>query len=524
MGIDRIESRMIPTDSGRKIQKKSKAETPQSQDSVDVGSGKTKKIEIIHVNDIHGTVEPFFDPATSKDSDVGGLANMATVIKEEEAKNPDGTLVLNAGDMADGSMISDATHGRAVAHGLNQLKFDAVGLGNHEFCWGTEPLKNMLDLIDSPAVAANVVQGENNKPVPWVKPYIIKEVNGVKVGIIGLDTPKTQKQTKPEHLNGARFRDVGDTLAEYLPKMKDDGAQVTVVLSHNKLNDDVKLAKRFKDEQLVIVGGHSHAALKDGLKAGGSIIAQAGSMTRYVGKVSLEYDPDSKKIVNTKAKLIPVIDSKIKPDEEVKDILQPYIDQVDKMGGGEVVSHAAEDLRYSHYDALKLNQLQADSLLHGTDADCAVSIATSVRRDIKKGPVNVKNLYNTLPFVNWKAVEMKVKGKNLKRILEDGVEDSSRMMIPAGMTYEYDRSLPEGHRVLNAKMSDCKPLDPEKEYKIITNDYIANKDYLEDVPNSEIKECGPVQEKFFEYFESKCPEGGWRNNPDNRVRNVGPKV
>ena len=493
-------------------------------DSVDISnsskqdSSNIKKINILHINDIHGTVEPFYDPEISKESLVGGLANTQTVLKNEKAKNPEGTLTVNAGDLADGSMVSDFSHGRVIGDALKPMGFDAVGLGNHDFCWGTGALQNIMEKMDVQGVAANVVDGSSkaeSKPWKGIEPYIIKEINGVKVGVIGLDTPSTAKHISKKKLGKIKFRQPLKTLKKYLPRMRNEGADFVVVISHLGFDEDKEMAKAFKHDSLVIVGGHSHTALPEGHREGNSIIVQAGAQTQYVGNLEIDWDTKRREMVSTKASLIPVIDKDIEPDAEVQSKITPYLEALNKFGAQEKMGEVAEDLDFSHHDAKIINQIQADSILKGTGADFALTLSSSVRRHLKKGEVSKRELYDTLPFKDWKAVKVEATGKMVKALIEDGVDEGSRIMIPSGIKYTYDPSLPDGNRVTELTLSDGTPIEPGKTYTVVMDESLSKKPSMTNAKNKQ--DIGRIQKKFFNYFQSECPEGGWKNNPDDRI-------
>jgi 2',3'-cyclic-nucleotide 2'-phosphodiesterase (5'-nucleotidase family) len=467
-------------------------------------------------------VEPFFDPDISRESLVGGLAQVGTAIKDEKQKNPDGTMLLSAGDMASGSLIGDSTYGASVAAALKPMGFDVIGLGNHEFRWGTGHLKNILEQIDSPVVAANVIQGQSGEVIDGAVPFVIKEVNGVQVGVIGLDTRKTEAQTPPELLGNVHFLDASETLHKYLPLMKAQGAEMLVVLSHLGLNGDERIARDFKDESLIIVGGHSHTILPAGQKEENSFIVQAGAYSRHLGRLDINWDDSEKKITGTRASLIPIVADQIQPDSEIQQVLQPYLDALSQQGGNEVMGTAAEDLFYTRSTGGKLNQIQADSMMEASGTELAISPCMSIQRNLKKGPAEKKTLYDCMPYADWQTISMKTKGSNIKAMLESGLRDGARIQIPAGFKYSYDSSCKEQERVKEITLPDGSPLKMDKEYSVAVPDFVAKNKIFQE--STDRKTLGLNQQIFFEYFKSACPPGGWKNDPDDRIACIGPKA
>ena len=500
------------------IQRKESAGTMPG-DSISIGNNGNEdpgviKLNILHMNDVHGAVEPTLDPTVSEDSPVGGIAYSAAIIEQEKAKNPEGTLTLNAGDIAEGTMVSYMTKGRIISDTMKQIKFDAIALGNHDFEWGQEALGTIVQDLDAPVVAANVVKTSDGSVIDGAKPYIMKDIKGVKVAIIGLDTCETERYIEKEKLEGLRFENEIDTAKKYVPEVKDKGADLVVVLSHLGFDADKELASKV-DGIDVIVGGHSHTELPEGFKQGETIIVQAGSQSRYVGNLELQIDPNTKKIIQNQAKLIPVITKDLQPDKQVMDILTPFLQDTERQGN-QVMGTATEDLHYGHKDCKVLNQIFADSILDASGAEIGLCSSRILRGNVKAGEVPYKELYSALPFTSEKFYTVKTTGDKVLEEIESRIVDGGRgISVPAGFKYEYDPSLPEGRRVTSATLSNGAPLDPEKEYTVVLNSStVTRKSFTEAKEKQEKGEC---QKVFFEAFGKGSP---WTNSTDGRVRTV----
>lgn len=489
------------------------------KDTVSTGNSQSEdpgiiKLNILHMNDVHGAVEPALDPTVSPDSPVGGIAYSAAVIEQEKAKNPEGTLTLNAGDIAEGTMVSYMTQGRIISDTMKQMKFDAIALGNHDFEWGQEALGTLVQELDAPVVAANVVRTSDGSVIDGAKPYIMKDIKGVKVAIIGLGTRETERYIEKEKLEGLKFENEIDTAKKYVPEVKDKGADLVIVLSHLGFDADKELASKV-DGIDVIVGGHSHTELQEGHKLGETIIVQAGSQSRYVGNLELHIDPKTKKIVQNQAKLIPVITKDLQPDKQVMDILTPYLQETERQGN-EVMGTAMEDLHYGHKDCKILNQIFADSILDASGAEIGLCSSRILRGNVKAGEVPYKELYSALPFTCEKFYTVKTTGDKVLEEIESRIVDGGRgIAVPAGFKYEYDPSLPEGNRITSVTLNDGTPLDPEKEYTVVLNSStVSRKSFAEALEKQEKGEC---QKVFFEAFQKGSP---WNNSTDGRVLSV----
>ena len=147
-------------------------------------------LQILSVNDFHGALV-----GAGKNP---GAAKLAQYIKEAKAKNPDGTLILSAGDLFQGSADSNLMYGKPVVDSMNEIGFDAMAIGNHEFDWGIDVLKARQAQSRFPYLAANIVDRATGQLVGFAKPYVIIERAGLKVGIIGIATPETAYTASPK--------------------------------------------------------------------------------------------------------------------------------------------------------------------------------------------------------------------------------------------------------------------------------------------------------------------------------------
>jgi len=466
------------------------------------------KLHILHINDFHGAVEPFLDPEISRDSKTGGIACLKTLIDRERERDIAGTIVLNAGDIAEGTMISYISRGKVVTDAFKQIGFDAITLGNHDFAWGLDDLKSMMDNLNTPVLGANIIKISDGEVMDGVKPYIIKEMKDVNVAVIGLDTPDIAHYVDKSRREGLEFKGSAETVRKILPELK--GADLIIVLSHLGAGEDEKLAAEVKGID-IIVGGHSHTKLEHARKVGNTIIVQAGSQGKYLGKLDLYMK--NKKIVSYSSCLIPVITDKIPPDPEIEKIIAPYIEETEKVGS-EIMGEASEDLIYGHRFMGKLNQIHADSIWKKSGASCGICNSRTLRGNIKAGPVTKKDLYSALPFTEEGFVTLTIKGKYIRQHIERCLSDgATELAIPAGsLKYTYDPSKPDGHRLVSLTV-EGKEMDDNMEYFIFVNETMGrHKDF--DTAKDR-KRIGSCQDEFFEYFKaSKVP---WDNKTDDRI-------
>ena len=252
--------------------------------SIDLGKTELMKLTILHTNDIHGHLASWQGwEGDHRGKTIGGLGVLGGAIAA--ARHEAGEcLLVDAGDLIGDTMIADLTKGKALITALNYMQYDALTIGNHEPDFGMSVLRERIEEANFPFVAANIVTEDENSL--FTKPFVIKRVGDVRVGILGLAYPKTQKTTAAKNVHGIKFQSPQPVVEEFLPRLRQEGAEVVVVLSHLGLGGDQQLARSVKGID-VIVGGHSHNRMKDAEKINDTLIVQAGALSSDLGKLEL---------------------------------------------------------------------------------------------------------------------------------------------------------------------------------------------------------------------------------------------
>lgn len=462
---------------------KSKPEGKPPYDKLDFsGAHKDSKepvvLTILHTNDIHGNILPrqdFSDSSTSdKKLNIGGASASATVINQERsqaAENGGNFLLLDSGDMAMGTSLSGMFEGKPMIDVMNKQGYDAATLGNHDFDWGIDALQNMIQNADFPFLAANI-KDKHGKPLPNTQPFVIKELPGLKVGLVGVITPETAEISNDDQVRQMDFQDPVASLNVTIPEMKRQGAELIVVLSHSGLDQDKRIAEKVKGVDL-IVGGHSHHTLEKPVKIGKTLIAQTGFGGKNIGKVQLTWDPDKKQVIEGNGSLIPIDGDKINPDGEILSIINKYSQKLDSLMNVKL-GESAEDMVQPHSGMeTNLGNMVTDMMREEAGTDIALLNSGCLRTNIMKGEVRFKDIYNVIPFTS-KIVSLKMKGRDLLKVLEQsaGREDDKVLQV-SGLQVIYDSSKPEGQRIQGASTDDGIPIEPEKEYSVATIDYLA---------------------------------------------------
>ncbi len=434
---------------------------------------KNVTILILHMNDFHGNLIPMTDKKMSPEPEtVGGAAYVAGLIKQERKAGGNTVILLDDGDIIP---ISNEFRWEPTAAFYKHVGFDVSTVGNHDFDRGQAELTKIINALGCPVVCANVVDA-NGKFFPNVKPYLIKEINGVKFGVIGLLTPTTPTITRKENVEGLTFLDPASVVERYYPILRSKGARLIIVLSHLGVKDDEKLAAAVNGID-VIAGGHSHTVLMDPKIVNGTIILQAGCYGKYLGKLSLQLEPTDYKIVSFTAKneLIPVLDKNIKPDPEVLTLVENFKAELGPLMN-KVVGEALEDFSKDPspgFGDSQMGNLIADSMREKTGSDIAFMNSGGIRSVINKGAVKVDTMYAVSPFPNYVAV-MELPGDKLLEVLENGFSGKVKGFVQvSGAEVVYNLSKPEGSRIVEVKVGGVK-LDPKKTYRVSTVDFMAS--------------------------------------------------
>ncbi|MEQ1924461.1 MAG: metallophosphatase, partial [Pyrinomonadaceae bacterium] len=181
--------------------------------------GQEKKLTILYTNDLHAHLEPTIVPWVSKTRKVGGFANIATLVKREKAANP-ATVYFDAGDFFSGPYVSSLTKGEAVIDAMNYLGLDAACVGNHEFDHGWQNAQKQFPKAKFPLLNGNIFLKGTEK-LHWNKPYVIKNVNGIRIGVIGLHGRFAfYDTTSAEMITGVEARDEEVYLRRYIRELK----------------------------------------------------------------------------------------------------------------------------------------------------------------------------------------------------------------------------------------------------------------------------------------------------------------
>lgn len=428
-------------------------------------------INILTINDFHG--------ALAENGKNPGIAKLAAWLKAELAKNPAGTIIVSAGDMFQGTPESNMLYGKPVIEVMNELGFSAMALGNHEFDWGTAVLKECITQSKFPYLAANIIDKATGHVVSFVRPYTIVEKNGIKIAIIGLSTPETAYKTNPQYTKNYSFADPAKTVIRLIPELKQQGADIIIILSH--LGSEVDpMSQQIEGEAAdlarngaaidAIISGHTHRIVAGEVNA--VPIIQAGYNGRAVGKITLNFSSKARKMVAAEANIIELAGENLVADSAVQAIVDKAQDEVGPVKN-RVLGYTTYELGHDKFTHSVLGQWVTDSMRRRTKADIAFENGGGLRASIPAGTITLGSLYQVVPFDNT-LITLELTGKQIMSVLEHGIYNKQIGMVQySGLNVEYDQSLPDGRKIVKVTLTDGSNLSLTKKYKVVTNDFLV---------------------------------------------------
>ena len=470
-------------------------------------------IDILTVNDFHG--------ALLKSGSNPGAAEFAAFLEEARGKNPHGNLFVSAGDMFQGSPDSNLLYGKTVVQLLNFLQLDAMTLGNHEFDWGLDKLKQRVLESKFPYVAANIRETDGVGRLNFVKPYAMLERCGVKIAVVGLATPETAHATSPKNVEAFEFRAPETVMRELVPELRRQGADLIVVLSHlpawqNKATQEITGAAADLAAAVpgiaAVVSGHSHQAVAG--EVAGIPVVQAYYNGRMLGRISLVYSRTEKRVLLSHAEALPVKGSR--ENAGVAALVaasQAEIAPVKNLA----VGRTETELWHDRYQLSLLGQWSCDAMRRATGAAIAFQNGGGLRTSIPAGTVTMGNLYEVAPFDNT-LVTLDLTGAQVLEVLSHGIGGKQGMVQFSGLEVLIDSTRPRGEQVLEVRLADGAALDPAATYRVVTNDFLVagGDEYTMFKQGRNITDTFlPVRDMLAEAFRQA---GTVRVRPDARLR------
>ena len=453
---------------------------PPAESAPSAEPTQSTEIVIFHTNDTHGRV-------AGDGESIIGLDRIAAIRKSEPY-----SILLDAGDTLHGLPIATLSQGADIVRLMNVTGYDAMALGNHDFNYGWERLTELQAMAEFLFIASNV----EKDGAPFLGDRALIEVDGVKVALLGLTTEATAHLAMPGYVEGIEFKDPVSVARDRAKLFREHGADVIIALCHlgsepseGTLSTDI--AREVPDID-VIIDGHSHTALPEGLMENGVLIAQADPHGGSLGRVSIIFENGG--VASKSASLIGFEEATaIEPDEAVESMLSEVIANMETVlnepvgeSDIEMSSDRAPGVRTQE---MPLGNLVANAYREAADTDIAIVNGGDIRADIVHGTVTRGDVVSVLPFGNTLMVK-EVTPTLLREALENGVsgivadeggeidhEESAQGRFPqiSGFSFSYDPTAPEGGRIISITLDDGTPLSLDDETTKLT---LAGSNYV----------------------------------------------
>ncbi|MDS9466006.1 bifunctional metallophosphatase/5'-nucleotidase [Paracoccus sp. MBLB3053] len=459
-------------------------------------------LHILHINDFHSRIEPInkYDATCDAETEAknecfGGVARLTTKIRElrdEFRANGENVVVLDAGDQYQGSLFYTTYKGKDTVEFMNEIGFDAMAVGNHEFDDGPGGLQTLADGVSFPVISGNLDLSQSPELKGKVADFVTLDVGGEKLGIVSalaMDTPETSSPG-----DKVIFQDDLESLKADVQELTAAGVNKIVALTHEGYRRDQEIAAEVAGIDAVI-GGHSHTLLGEMDGAEGpypTMVASADEADvpvvtayaygKYLGHLKLTWNEDGQII---KAEGSPILlDSSVAPDEaiaaRVKEMAAPIQELKEKLVAETKapIDGSRDNCRQRECE---MGVVVADAMLDRVKAQgitIAVANGGGLRTSIDAGPVTMGEVLSVLPFQNTLST-FKLKGEDLVKALENGAsqyeEKAGRFAQVAGLKYTVDPTAEPGTRISDVQVREggtWAPIDPSKLYGVVSNNYM----------------------------------------------------
>ncbi|MCX7738138.1 MAG: thiosulfohydrolase SoxB [Hydrogenothermaceae bacterium] len=412
-----------------------------------------------------------FEELAKKYGKMGGVAYIKTLINQIKAeRGSDKVLFMDAGDTWQGTAVGLFTKAKAIVEAQNALGVDIM-VGHWEYTYGKD---RVLELVNKHLKAEFISQ--NVADDIWgdliFKPYTIRDVGGTKVAVIGNSFPYTPIANPKEFTEGWTFGIQIERLQKFVKEVRNKGADIVVLLSHDGFTVDQAVAKMVNGID-VILSGHTHDPAPSPVVVNNTIIVISGSHGKYLGRLDLEVK--NKKITNFAFKLYPVASNFIKPDKEVENLVnklyEPYEKELSQVIGKTQTTLYKRDTFYSTFDRVIMEAIKEE-------ADCEIVFNSGYRWGttlLSGDDITVDDVYSMTAITYPDVYKFEMTGSQMKNILEDIADNvfnsnplyqqGGDMSRALGLEYEIRINGEPGKRLSNIKVNG-KDLDPNRNYVV----------------------------------------------------------
>lgn len=425
-----------------------------------------KIITVFATSDIHGHLEPY--KASGMQREIGGLSKMSKIIKDFRTKHP-GALLIDAGDAPYNTNIANIFEGASTIDVMNEMKYDAMALGNHDFDYPFNVMERNAGNASFPFLSANTYfEGEYPE---FLKPSIIKEVDGVKIGIVGVTDDMSHVYTHPNNVKGIEFKEQFEATRKAVEDIKDD-TDLIIALAHIHGNNPI-LPTKVSGIDIEIGGGQDVVGFPQLIED--TWLISPGKHAEVLNHININMYNNEMLGINF-AHIF--LTENLEDDPVTENIIEGYRTQLDeKMNDvvGETTVVLDGERATARMKESNLANLISDALLDITGADIALQNGGGVRASIDEGPITMNEVYAVLPFDNT-VVVVEATGETIWKTLEHGVSwypgAAGGFIQVAGLEYTFDAAKEAGSRVTEV-LFDGKPIEMDKVYKVVSNDFLT---------------------------------------------------
>ena len=445
-------------------------------------------ISILHTTDIHGHILPTSDYDGNPDR--GGLARCVTQIRRWRRQNPN-SILIDIGDVYQGTEVSLRNKGDLMIDLFNHLGYDAWVIGNHEFDWGIEPFHQALQRSAMPVLAANtILEGkpagefaDAEHPLAKIQPFILKEIAGIKLAIIGITTPGMSFWLPREFTKGIDFQQPVEPVRRAIARAKSEGADAIVLTGHMGLkprtggddfaNSVTALTSEFP-EAAVFIAGHTHQSIPSRL-TNGVLFTQADHFGIHVGRVDLLFDRGSKKLLGREA-ICELMDNRVHLDDVVISRAKSQLAESDA-ALAQPIGELAQTLHargrpgqpsdiekligVAITESLLERNIAVDGVMHGVFDENA---------DLFAGPKTVNDIWNIIPYENY-IMTADLTSDEIKGVMEEVYSSHERRNLLGFEVKMEGRGA--DYRIASMKLQDGRPLERNKKYLMAFNSFDA---------------------------------------------------
>ena len=445
--------------------------------------GGEHELTLLYTNDFHSAFDPIPAYWLEGSPRLGGAAHLATLIERERARA--GTsFLLDSGDMFTGTM-SLLTQGEALMELMTLLRYDAMGVGNHEFDYGWQAFERQITRVPFPILCCNVRY--KGACVPFCRPYTILERDGVRLGVVGVMGWRAAHYTiMPSKVADLAFTDPVEEAAACVEALR-PAVDLVVVLGHQGLPGPMQTdaendpdVQRPLDEDLafcgqvpgidVYIAAHSHRGLETPIvhPETGTLIVQTYGYGTRLGVLKLKVR--DRRVVEHRGELLEVWSDELPPHPEVAARVTRYREVVAPQIGPELGRASRRFIRKYNRES-PLGGFVADVMRARVGCEVGITNAGGLRADLPEGGLDRGHVYDALPFLN-DVVALELSGRDLRGVVEQGVSLSAGMCQVSGLAAVYDLARPAGQRLLDLRVGE-RPVEDGRTYRVATNSFLA---------------------------------------------------